>query len=75
LQCKRYESSLFLNIGLLKLIFGRLLGVGKIQLNIIKLFFTSKPVKHWNRLPGEGVQLLFLEFFKMRLDKALSPLI
>jgi len=32
-------------------------------------------VKHWNRLPREVVDALFLEIFKVRLDGAVSNLI
>jgi len=32
-------------------------------------------VKHWNGLPGEAVEALSLETFKVRLDSTLSNLI
>jgi len=31
-------------------------------------------VKHWNKLPREGVDATSLESFKIRLDRALSNL-
>lgn len=37
-------------------------------------FFTVRTVKQWNRLHREVVQLLSLEVFKTRLDKAPSNL-
>jgi len=40
-----------------------------------KKFFTMKIVRHWNRLPQEAVDVLFLEAFKARLDGALSILV
>jgi len=40
-----------------------------------KKFFTMRVVKHWNRLPGEIVDVPSLETFKARLNGALSNLI
>lgn len=37
--------------------------------------FSQKMLKHWNRLPREAVDDLFLEIFKARLDEALGSLI
>jgi len=36
---------------------------------------TVRLVRHWNRLPREVVDALFLETFKARLDQALGNLI
>ncbi|KFP22506.1 hypothetical protein Z169_00709, partial [Egretta garzetta] len=48
---------------------------GRFRLDIRKKFFTMRVVKHWNRLPREGVEAPSLETFKNRLDGALSSLI
>ncbi|KFZ67515.1 hypothetical protein N338_04946, partial [Podiceps cristatus] len=48
---------------------------GRFRLDIRRKFFTMRVVKHWNRLPREGVEAPSLETFKARLDGALSNLI
>ncbi|KFR08744.1 hypothetical protein Y956_01128, partial [Nipponia nippon] len=48
---------------------------GRFRLGIRKKFFTVRVVKHWNRLPREGVDAPSLEVFKARMDEALSNLI
>ncbi|KFQ40985.1 hypothetical protein N332_08912, partial [Mesitornis unicolor] len=48
---------------------------GRFRLDIRKKFFTVRVVRHWHRLPREGVDAPSLEVFKARLDKALSNLI
>ncbi|KFW69418.1 hypothetical protein AS28_06260, partial [Pygoscelis adeliae] len=48
---------------------------GRFRLDIRKKFFTLRVVKHWQRLPREGVDAPSLETFKVRLDGALSNLI
>jgi len=48
---------------------------GRCRLDIRKKFFTMRVVRHWNRLPREGVDALSLEVFKARLDGALSNLV
>ena len=40
-----------------------------------EFFFTTRIVKHGNVLPGDVVDALSLEVFKVRLDGALSNLI
>ncbi|KFQ08226.1 hypothetical protein N330_11968, partial [Leptosomus discolor] len=47
---------------------------GRFKLDIRKTFFTVRVVKHWHRLPREGVEAPSLETFKVRLDGALSNL-
>ncbi|KFQ72754.1 hypothetical protein N337_12460, partial [Phoenicopterus ruber ruber] len=48
---------------------------GRFRLDIRKKFFTTRVVKHWNRLPREEVDAPSLEPFKVRLDGALGNLI
>ena len=44
-------------------------------MDIRKMFFTVKVVRHWNRLPKDVVDTPSLETFKTRLDQALGNLI
>ncbi|KFQ58864.1 hypothetical protein N334_12263, partial [Pelecanus crispus] len=46
----------------------------RFRLDIRKKFFTVRVLKHWNRLPGEVVEVPSLATFKVRLDGALSNL-
>ncbi|KFV09378.1 hypothetical protein N340_05819, partial [Tauraco erythrolophus] len=48
---------------------------GRFRLDIRKKFFTQRVVRHWNRLPREGVDAPSLEVFKARLDGALGSLV
>ncbi|KFW68042.1 hypothetical protein AS28_00584, partial [Pygoscelis adeliae] len=51
------------------------LGEGRFRLDVRKTFFTTRVVRHWNRLPGEVVDAPSLEVFKASLDGALSNLV
>ena len=42
------------------------------RLDIREKPFTVRVVRHWNRLPRDMVDALFLVTFKARLDQALS---
>ncbi|KFP14783.1 hypothetical protein Z169_09375, partial [Egretta garzetta] len=50
------------------------LNQGRFRLHTRKKFFTMSVVKHWNRLPREGVEAPSLEAFKARLDGAVGNL-
>ncbi|KFR09287.1 hypothetical protein Y956_07792, partial [Nipponia nippon] len=47
----------------------------RFRLDIRMKFFTTRVVRHWNRLPTEAVDAPSLEVFKARLDGALSNLV
>ena len=47
----------------------------RFRLDIRKKSFTVGVVRHWNRLPSGVVDVLSLETFKVKLDKALGNLI
>jgi len=48
---------------------------GRFRLDIRKKIFTSRVVRHWNRLPREAVDAPSLAVFKASLDGALSNLV
>ncbi|KFQ98203.1 hypothetical protein Y956_04160, partial [Nipponia nippon] len=48
---------------------------GRFRLDIRKKFFTTRVVRHWNRLPREIVDAPSLEVFKARLDGNLNNLV
>lgn len=48
---------------------------GRHKLDIRKMFFIVRVLRHWNSLPREVVDALSLETFEVRLDRALSTLI
>jgi len=48
---------------------------GRFRLGIGKKFFTTRVVRHWNRLPSEAEDAPSLQVFKARLDGTLSNVV
>ena len=48
---------------------------GRFRLDIKKKSFSTRVVRHWNRLPRAAVDAPSLEVLKARLDGALSNLV
>ena len=48
---------------------------GRFMLDMRRMFFTHRVVRHWNRLPRAAVNAAFLIACKARLGGALSNLV
>lgn len=55
--------------------FSKVLQGGRFRLDIKKIFFTVRMMRHWSRLSTEAMDAPSLELFKARLDGALSKLV
>lgn len=54
---------------------GSKLHQGRFRLDIRKHLFTRSMVKHWNRLPGEEVNVPSLSVFNRHLDNAVRNML
>jgi len=48
---------------------------GRFSLDIMKIFFTERAVRHWNRLSREVVETPSLEVFKKHAHVALEDMV
>lgn len=48
---------------------------GRVRLDVKKIFFAGREVRHWNKFHGVVVDVPTLEMFNAKLDGSLSNLI
>lgn len=74
--CSKTEVGRFCQVTVIRLDYNSLmLHQGKFRLGIIKNFFSERVVMHWNRLPSEVMESLFLEMFKERVEEFLRDVV